>query len=254
MFYTEDAYVDIGEAKPTFERTAQKKIKVNDYFHFRNWFNHMTANGRRPGRITQMYFIKDGKKYTIKPPKPKTDRDGNVVYMAGAEHGSIARARRYYDRQNQAARRVNEARDAVFELGMRIDDALKSAGLDGVGGMAFFPGFDYDAFVNIADRDEQVAFMHEAKQAAIFRKTPDQMYEVLEVIEANFEALKNSGMSVDELRAADKSKVFNMTGLVPAHMADSGKATHQGTIRRSRKRQKTPAFARKARERGRYYG
>ena len=251
VFYTEDAYVDIGEPMPTFERTSEKKIKVNDYFHFRNWFNHMTANGRRPARITKMYFIKDGKKYAIKPPKPKTDRDGNVVYMAGAEHGSIARARRYYDRQNQAARRLNKARNAAFELGAKIDEALKSAGLDGVGGMAFFPGFDYAAFEQITDRDEQVAFMHEAKQAAIFSKTPDQMYEVLEVIEANFEALKNSGMSVDELRAADKSKVFNMTGLVPAHMADSGKATHQGTIRRSRKRQKTPAaFTRKARERG----
>ena len=251
VFYTEDAYVDIGESMPTFERTAEKKIKVNDYFHFRNWFNHMTANGRRPARITKMYFIKDGKKYTIKPPKPKTDRDGNVVYMAGAEHGSIARAKRYYDRQNQSARRVNEARDAVFDLGMRIDDALKSAGLDGVGGMAFFPGFDYAAFEQITDRDEQLSFVREAKQAAIFRKTPEQMYEVLEVIEANFEALKNSGMSVDELRAADKSKVFNMTGLVPAHMADSGKSTHQGTIRRSRKRKPNPAaFTRKARERG----
>ena len=251
VFYTEDAYVDIGESKPTFERAAQKKIKVNDYFHFRNWFNHMTANGRRPGRITQMYFIKDGKKYTIKPPKPKTDRDGNVVYMDGAEHGSITRAKRYYGRQNQSARRVNEAREAVFELGRQIDDALKSAGLDGVGGMAFFPGFDYAAFEQINDRDEQISFMYEAKQAAIFSKTPDQMYEVLEVIEANFDALKNSGMSVDELRAADKSKVFNMTGLVPAHMADSGKATHQGTIRRSRKRKPNPAaFTRKAKERG----
>ncbi len=82
-------------------------------------------------------------------------------------------------------------------------------------------------------------------------RRPDQMYEVLEVIEANFEALKNSGMSVDELRAADKSKVFNMTGLVPAHMADSGKATHQALLEEAeREKQLQPLLLEKARERG----
>ena len=71
-----------------------KSEKVNDYFHFRNWYNHMTSNGRRPARVTQMYFIKDGKKYTIKPPKPKTDREGNVVRIDGAENARLSSIRK----------------------------------------------------------------------------------------------------------------------------------------------------------------
>ena len=56
VFYREDPYADIGDTQPRFERIRDKKIKVNDYFHFRNWYNHMTSNGARPARITQMYF------------------------------------------------------------------------------------------------------------------------------------------------------------------------------------------------------
>ena len=250
VFYSEDPYADIGEPLPVFERSRDKKIKVNDYFHFRNWFNHMTANGRRPARITQMYFIKDGKKYTIKPPKPKTDRDGNVVRMDGAEHGRISSAKQFYRRQSDQARKVKRARRSLFDFGEEADKALTSAGIDSASGMVFMPGFDYEAFVSEQDSDTKYNIMAEFR-GAILDKSPEQVEEVVEIARANFEALKNSGMSVDELRAADKSKVFNMTGLVPAHMADSGKATHQGTIRRSRKRKKTPdAFTRKARERG----
>ena len=60
--------------------SAKKSVKVNDYFHFRNWYNKQTGN-QRASRVRNMYFIKDGKKYTIKPPKPKVDQQGNAVYM-----------------------------------------------------------------------------------------------------------------------------------------------------------------------------
>jgi len=61
-----------------------QKIRVNDYFHFRNWYNKMTANQKFPDTITEMYFVKDGKKHTVKPPKPKTDSQGNPIEMPRA--------------------------------------------------------------------------------------------------------------------------------------------------------------------------
>ena len=41
----------------------------------------MTANGKFPGIISNMYFMKDGKRHAINPPKPRLDRDGNLVEM-----------------------------------------------------------------------------------------------------------------------------------------------------------------------------
>ena len=61
--------------------SVPRKINVNDFFHFRNWYNKITANQEYPGIVTNMYFIKDGKKHTINPPKPKVDREGNKVRM-----------------------------------------------------------------------------------------------------------------------------------------------------------------------------
>ena len=101
----------------------------------------MTSNGIRPARITKMYFMKDGKKYSIKPPKPKTDKDGNVVRINGAENASITYARRYWQKKSDEAREVNKRRDAIFKL-TEDTDILKEAGIDNVSGMALVPGFN----------------------------------------------------------------------------------------------------------------
>ena len=60
-------------------KPISKKIYVNDYNHFRNWYNKMTGNGMHGGIVKNMFFIKDGKKHNVKPPKPKLNRDGSLV-------------------------------------------------------------------------------------------------------------------------------------------------------------------------------
>ena len=84
IFYTHYPTLGPGDVPVTSSRyttySSQKSITVNDYFHFRNWYNKQTGN-QRSARIAQMYFIKDGKRYTVKPPKPKVDKEGNPVYM-----------------------------------------------------------------------------------------------------------------------------------------------------------------------------
>ena len=46
--------------RDTSSRSTPKKIKVSDYNHFKNWYAKMTANGKFPGIISNMYFMKDG--------------------------------------------------------------------------------------------------------------------------------------------------------------------------------------------------
>ena len=62
-------------------KPISKKIYVNDYNHFRNWYNKITGNGMHGGIVKDMFFIKDGKKHNVKPPKPKLNRDGSLVEM-----------------------------------------------------------------------------------------------------------------------------------------------------------------------------
>lgn len=84
VFYKYNPFMGAGEFPQTGGRYStpftERSIKVNDYFHFRNWYNKQTGN-QRASTVWGMYFIKDGKKYTVKPPKPKVDKDGSAVYM-----------------------------------------------------------------------------------------------------------------------------------------------------------------------------
>jgi len=61
----------------------QSSVKVNDYWHFRNWWIKQTGNGKRAeNMIGFMYKDAQGNFKTINPPKPKRDREtGEIVDM-----------------------------------------------------------------------------------------------------------------------------------------------------------------------------
>ena len=63
----------------------KKSLKVKDYYHFRNWYNYMTRN-QTDNNIRRMYYVKDGVKKMINPPKPSIDKEtGEPKYIAGPE-------------------------------------------------------------------------------------------------------------------------------------------------------------------------
>ena len=219
VYYEDDPYTEIGGFR-TMERTKLKKAKFNDYFHFRNWYNHMTSNQIRP-RIGKMYFIKDGKKYEVKPPKPKVDRDGKKVDIRGAENQRVVNARRYWDDRDRKAKKLNAARSVWFEF---VGDAykdMKRAGLDAANGAAFVPGFDYEAYSQLETQEEKDAFRFEFT-SELLRKTPEEITEMSNIARQNLEALKESGMSAEEIADADQSKLFNMSGMKPKAERENG--------------------------------
>lgn len=61
-------------------RSEKKSINVNDYNHFKNWYNKLTGNGRA-NVVQGMYHIVDGKKKPIKPPKKKLNADGTPAWI-----------------------------------------------------------------------------------------------------------------------------------------------------------------------------
>ena len=150
------------------ERIKLKKAKFKDYFHFRNWYNHMTSNQIRP-RIGKMYFIKDGKRYDVKPPKPKVDKQGNRVRIEGAENQRVVNARNYWRNADRRAKKVNAARDLWFSFVEDQRDPMKRAGLDSNYGRAFLPGFDYETYSQITDPDEKSEFGAQASSELLER-------------------------------------------------------------------------------------
>ena len=136
VFYYEDRYAEYDGVldERTRRRARLKSIKVKDYFHFRNFYNYMTSNGMRPGRVFGMYYMKDGVKKMLRQPKPRTDKDGNVVRIDGAMHPNVAEGfyrKKAYDAANERSR----ARSKVNQdIGAIIKDSRFN-------GLLFFHGF-----------------------------------------------------------------------------------------------------------------
>ena len=86
--YLKDAelfYTDVTSRQNKFTgvskvaSTKEKSVKVNDYFHYRNLWAKLTGNGKEASRMQDVFFLKDGKKYNVRAPKPKTDRAGKPL-------------------------------------------------------------------------------------------------------------------------------------------------------------------------------
>ena len=219
VFYLEDPYVEIGDVYQG-ERAKLKKATFRDYFHFRNWYNYMTSNQRRP-RVKDMYFIKDGKKYNVKPPKPKVDKDGKPVRMKGPETGKEASSRRVFERQTAQARKIKGARREIFDFAEEAKELMGRVGIDPASGMAFIPGFDYAAYSELTDSSDKFNFMSDFRQE-IFSKTPEEIYEIAAIGRRNMELMKENGMSPEEMQAADKVDLFNMSAMKPESERTNG--------------------------------
>ena len=63
------------------QRQRFKEITVKDYNHFRNFYIKMTGNGSVPSNMMAMKYEKDGKVYNLRPPRLRTDRQGNIIEM-----------------------------------------------------------------------------------------------------------------------------------------------------------------------------
>jgi hypothetical protein len=64
--------------------TGTRQVKVNDYYHFVNWYRKMTGNGQFT-RIGMMRYVdENGNTKTLNAPKPRLNADGNPIYMEPA--------------------------------------------------------------------------------------------------------------------------------------------------------------------------
>mgnify|MGYP001191009346 CR=1 FL=1 len=215
IFYTNYPSLGPGQSPLTSSRyttySAQKSVKVNDYFHFRNWYNKQTGN-QRADRIANMYFIKDGKKYKVNPPRPKVDRDGNPVYMEVPLTYNQQKRKEAFDRSDQRKEVRRQARDIR-------DESRK-----------LFRELPWNGYVN--------ALQFEPPGPERMERTADQDYRIAVIAKKNIEAALEMGLTKEDiekriddsgrsrayapLNRVQDSDLVNATGMVPFDDAEAG--------------------------------
>ncbi len=125
IFYYEDRYSQVGaegelRSDVRARRGGLKKLRVKDYFHYRNWYNYMTSNGIRSGRIQDMFYVKDGVRKKLNPPKQRVDKDGNPIRIDGAMHPDRMEVRSIIKSQKSAVQRRVERADKINAIDAKI--------------------------------------------------------------------------------------------------------------------------------------
>jgi hypothetical protein len=178
IYYTFNPAAGKGDVSLfTVDRMAPRgeTVKVNDYGHFKNWYNKMTGNGR-VNSITNMYHIVDGKRRAIKPPKPRLNKDGSVMHIdlpMSPMQRRMEAAKRKREEEVERIKAVNAARTEAFRV-------MDEFGLD----------FSRMPLRDFIPREEGMT-------AEEFRKLPETV-EGFEAAIRNMQALMESGFDAKE--------------------------------------------------------
>ena len=107
-----------------------RQVKINDYYHFVNWYRKMTGNGRftRIGSMT--YIDANGNQKQLNPPKPKLDANGEPVWMEPAmksfEQREIDRNIRAAEERKEKRLREALASNEITNIASRIQPIISS--------------------------------------------------------------------------------------------------------------------------------
>lgn len=196
------------------DKIVPQKIKVKDFYHFRNWYNKITANQEFPGIATNMYFVKDGKKHVVKPPKPKTDNQGEKIKMERIPTFSELKI----DRRVKSEAQDTELRVQYSELGKEIGTMWTNSQLS--------------IYTNLSDFTPEGA-------------TESLDFEGQVIAKKNLRAAIDSGVTQEQLKEMargfstvskkDHPELFNMSGLVRFDKASNGDQIADGEVRFAKK-------------------
>tara|TARA_A100001515_G_scaffold124763_1_gene109194 strand:- start:7154 stop:15004 length:7851 start_codon:yes stop_codon:yes gene_type:complete len=215
IFYTHYPTLGAGDLPLTSSRyttySVEKSVKVNDYFHFRNWYNYQTGN-QVSRRIANMYFIKDGKKYNVNPPRPKVDRNGKIVPMDLPLTFRQRQRQESFQKAKDSKNILARVKD-INDTNRKLFDTIPWNGL--VNAREFAPATKplYEMTAN----DKYVAAVIEQKnlQAAI------DMGLTKEEVQERVNKPDRGGVTGKLNRLMD-GDIVNATGLVPFEQAETG--------------------------------
>jgi len=209
IYYTESVFREGRDAISRISSVRERTADLSDYNHFRNLYAKMTGNGIAPNRMKDIYFIKDGKRFDVRPPRPKTNRQGKVLQMdvptrMTYNERKVARALESQEYEDMLAQERADLMTEVGDLWRNNDKKISS-------------------YTNLSDfnptvRDEFDAGPRRRTIESINSDIEDQV-----ISKQNIQALIDSDITEDDLKALagrgsviSRSKhpsIFNMSGL-----------------------------------------
>jgi len=218
-----------------FLSPESRSVRITDYNHYRNWYNKMTGNGR-VNTITGMYHIENGKKKPIKPPRPKTNKDGSLAYIELPKSAQRVRAEKL---QEQRERSIQRTKDSA-RLRREAYDLLVSAGYRSGPTSAVRINLNVEDFI---PREEGMDVM---KFTSYTEKTPEMYESAIRNIQALIESGFDPELIEDKYFSREKNiEAFTMAEgdyRTPQEIADDeltkpeedGSARDMGVSRASR--------------------
>ncbi len=209
IYYTESVFREGRDAISRISSVRERTADLSDYNHFRNLYAKLTGNGVAPDRMKDIYFIKDGKRFDVRPPRPKTNRQGEVLQM------EVPTRMTYNERRIATALETQEYEDMLAQERADIMGEVGDLWRNNDKKISFYTNLsDFNPTV----RDEFDAGPRRRTIESINSDIEDQV-----ISKQNIQALIDSDITEDDLKALagrgsviSRSKhpsIFNMSGL-----------------------------------------
>ena len=209
IYYKEVISREGRDAVSRVTSVREKTADLSDYNHFRNLYAKITGNGAAPSRMEDIYFIKDGRRFDVRPPRPKTDRQGNIVQM------DVPRRMTYNERKLARAQETQEYTDML---------AQERADIMGeVGDLWKNNDKNISSYTNLSDFSPTIRGMFDVGPRS---RTIEQINSDIEdqvISKQNIQALIDSEITENDLKALagrltkisrkSNPSIFNMSGL-----------------------------------------
>ena len=209
IYYTEVISQEGKDAITRVTSVREKTADLSDYNHFRNLYAKMTGNGANPSRMEDIYFIKDGRRFDVKPPRPKTDKQGNILQM------EVPKRMTYNERKLARALETQEYEDMLAQE--RADIMTE------VGDLWKNNDKNISSYTNLADFNPTIRDEFDLGPRS---RTIEQLNSDIEdqvIAKKNIQALIDSDITEQDLKALagrltkigrkSNPSIFNMSGL-----------------------------------------
>jgi len=167
--------VQTYSAKGSFyTRSRQVTTTVKDYNHYRNLYAKLTGNGVSPERMMNVTYVKDGRSFNVKSPKPVIDRaTGDLKVM------SVPQPRTWVQKEisNQVASASKRSALTAEMVSARrkIQDIHRASNLATVSNWAaFLPNGPYvqDEFYSLSEDDQVIVLRAGLRNAKAYALNP----------------------------------------------------------------------------------
>ena len=167
--------VQTSSARGTFyTRSREVTTTVKDYNHYRNLYAKLTGNGVAPERMMNVTYVKDGRSFNVKPPKPVIDRSTGAPRVMPVPQPRTWVTKEISNQVASANKRSALTAEMVSAR-RKIQDIHRASNLATVSNWeAFLPNGPYDQadFYSMSVDDQAIALRAGLRNAKAYALNP----------------------------------------------------------------------------------